>query len=176
MKTSITILSMMVLSSFVFMGGCLEKLTVVNFDYTTEAVFQTESYDAPGDYNFGETTLTSGLKEELSKNGTNIDNLDELKLRSAEVAIENPDQNFDNISKLELYISADGNPEVIIASSNPVPKGANKVSLTVNSNENLMNYIKATTFSYRIAGTSTGKLDPMKLTVKAIWKIKASAK
>jgi hypothetical protein len=176
MKTSITILSMMVLSSFIFMGGCLEKLTTVNFDYTTEAVFNTESHDAPGDYDLGETTLTSGLKEELSKNGTDIDNLDELMLKSAEVVIENPSQNFDNISKLELYISADGSPEIIIASSNPVPKGANSVALTVNSTENLMNYIKATTFSYRIAGTTTGKLEPMKLTAKAIWKIKASAK
>lgn len=176
MRKSIKFLTMMTIASFIFMGGCLEKLTSVDFDYPTEGIIATEAHNAPGDYDFGETTLTSSLKEELSKNNTNIDLLDELVLKTASITIENPDQNFDNISKLELYISADGNPETIIASLNPVPKGSNSVTLSVNSNENLVKYIQATTFTYRVVGTTTGPLDAMNLKIAAIWKIKASAK
>lgn len=167
----------MTLASFIFMGGCLSKFTSVDFDYTTEALIQTEAFSTTGPQTLGETVLTSGLKDELEKNNTSIDLLDELNLKSATVTIDNDSTaNFDNIDLVELYLSADGQPEVLIASKNPVGKGLNTIQLDVNSTENLANYIKANSFTYKIKGTNNAPLTPMTLKASVIWKIKASAK
>jgi hypothetical protein len=102
--------------------------------------------------------------------------LDELTLRSAKVSITDSTLNFNSIEKIELYIAADGNPEVLIASKNPVLDDQNNLILTVNSNENLANYIKANTFTYRVKGVSSGPIPAMNLKADVIWTIKASAK
>ncbi|MBL7837441.1 MAG: hypothetical protein JNM67_07995 [Bacteroidetes bacterium] len=167
----------MAISSFVFMGGCLSKYTSVNFDYTTEAQIETAAVTSVGTQTFGETVMNSELKAELEKNNTSLDLLDELKLKSATVTITN-DSNarFDNVEMIELWLSADGMPEVMIASKNPVPDGLNTINLNVNSSENLANYIKANSFTYRVKGTNSGPLSPMTLKANVIWEIKASAK
>lgn len=162
--------------SVLTMGGCLEKLTSVNFDYTTKATIPVEAIEAPGEYVIGESVLTSTLKEELEKNNTSLDLLDELTLRSAKVSISDSTLNFNSIEKIELYISADGSPEVLIASKNPVLDNLNNIELTVNSSENLANYIKATTFTYRVKGVSSGPIPAMDLNADVVWTIKASAK
>lgn len=178
MNTSIKILSFMVLSSFIFMGGCLKKLTTANFDYTTQGSFKTENVDQSGEFTLGETTLTSTLKDELSKNNTSLDLIDALTLRSAEITIEEASavKNFNSIEKAELYISTDDLPEVLLATINPVPQDVQTVSFVVSNSENLMNYLKGTTFTITAKGKTTGPIAPMDLKVKAIWTIKASAK
>lgn len=177
MKNTIKTLAFMAIASFVFMGGCLSKYTSVNFDYTTEASIQTSELTTVGSQTFGETVLTSGLKDELEKNNTSLDLLDELKLKSANVTIENDSlANFDNVEMIELWLSSDGMPEVLIASKNPVADGLNSISLDVNSTENLANYIKANAFTYKIKGTNSGPMSAMTLKANVVWEIKASAK
>lgn len=159
------------------MGGCLSKFTAVNFDYNTEASIQTLPLPQPGNHTFGESVLTSTLKEELEENNTSIDLLDELKLKTATISFENDSQaNFDNVENIQIWLAADGQPEVLIASKNPVEDGKNSITLDVNNSDNLANYLKATTFTYRIKGTSTGPLQKMDLKANVTWNIKASAK
>lgn len=177
MKNTLNTLLITVLSSFVFMGGCLSKYTSVNFDYPTEGSIQTSAITSTGSQTFGETVLTSGLKAELEKNNTSLDLLDELKLKSATITIENDSlANFNNVEMIELYLSADGQPEVLIASKNPVSDGLNTITLDVNSTENLANYIKANSFTYKVKGTNSGPLAAMSLKASVVWTIKASAK
>lgn len=176
MSTTIKTIAFLVVTSFVFMGGCLSKLTSVNFDYPTEGVMMTDEQAAAGTYTFGETVVTSDLKKQLEDNGTTLDLLDELKLKTAKINIEDDTiATFDNIDRVELWLAADQNPEVLIASK-AVTKGLHSVSLDVNTNENLANYLKATTFTYRIKGTSNSAIPAMKLKVAAVWTVKASAK
>jgi len=177
MKNTLKTLLITVLSSFVFMGGCLTKYTSVNFDYTTEGIIQTSALTTTGNQTFGETVLTSGLKAELEKNNTSLDLLDELKLKSASITIENDSMaNFNNVEMIELWLAADGQPDVLIATKNPVTDGFNTIVLDVNSTENLANYIKATSFTYKVKGTNSGPLAAMSLKASVIWTIKASAK
>lgn len=177
MKNTLKTLVFLTISSLVFMGGCLSKYTSVKFDYTTTASIQTAAFTTTGDQTFGEKVLNSDLKAEMEKNNTSLDLLDELKLKSATVKIENDSTaNFDNVEKVELWLSADNMPEVLIASKNPVPDGVNFVSLDVNSTENLANYLKANSFTYKIKGRNSGPLAAMQLKAEVIWDVKASAK
>jgi hypothetical protein len=103
--------------------------------------------------------------------------LDELKLKSVAISFTNDStSNFNDIENIEFYLSADGNPEVLVASKNPVLDKQNSLNLDINSSENLANYLKANTFTYRIKGTNTAALPAKSLNVKAIWTVKASAK
>ena len=155
----------------------LDKFTAVNFDYKTETVIQTNALPVSGTQVFGESVITSTLKDELEKNNTSIDLLDELKLKSIVISHEGDSSaNFDNVDNIEFWLAADGNPEVLIASKNPVADGQNSITLDVNNNENLVNYIKATTFTYRIKGTNSAPLPPMNLKANVVFAVKASAK
>lgn len=177
MKYTFQTLFAITASSFMFMGGCLQKLTTLNIDYPTEGTVQTSALTSTGTQTFGETVLTSGLKAELEKNNTSLDLLDELKLKSAKISIENDTtQNFDNVENIELYVAADQQKEVLIASANNIPDGSRSVVLNVNSSENLANYIKANTFTYRIKGTNSAAIPAMTLKANVVWAIKASAK
>lgn len=177
MKNTLNTLLVLAVSSFVFMGGCLSKYTSVKFDYATEGTIQTNAITTSGAQTLGETVLTSGLKSELEKNNTSLDLLDGLTLKSASVSIENDSTaNFNNIEMVELYLSSDGLPEVLIASKNPVADGLNTINLDVNSTENLANYIKANAFTYKVKGTSSGPIPAMTLKANVVWNIKASAK
>lgn len=176
MSTIVKTIAFTVVASFVFMGGCISKLTSVNFDYPTEGVVMTDEQTATGTHTLGETVVTSDLKKQLEDNGTSLDLLDELKLRSAKFTIEDDTLGtFDNIDKIELWLAADQNPEVLIASK-VVTKGLHSLSLDVNTNENLANYLKSATFTYRIKGTNNAPLPAKKLKVEAVWTVKASSK
>lgn len=179
MKYTLQSLAALTISSFIFMGGCVTKLTTVDFDYSANAVVETSEFTATGTHTLGETTTTSTLKEELEKNNTNLDLLDQLTLKTVSVSIDlsnNPDLNFDGISGLELYISADNQPEVLIASKASIEPGSTEVILDVNSNEDLKPYLSANTFTYRMKGTNTLPIPAMTLNVHASCNVQASAK
>ncbi len=177
MNTTLKTLAFLSIASFVFMGGCLKKLVKVNFDYHTEAEIETDSHMIIGPLTFGESVVTSTLQKELEDNNASLDMLDELKLKSASVSILNdPLANFDNVEKVELWISADGQPEILLASKMPVPDALNSVDLDVNNGDNLANYLRSPTFTYRISGLNTGPLYPMTLKINAVWDVHASGK
>lgn len=161
----------------VSMVSCLDKFVSANFDYTTETDIMINGLSTIGDHTFGSSVVTSGLKDELEKNNTSLDLLDELNLKSAEVTISgDSNSNFDAIEKVELYLSADGQPEVMIASKNPVPDGQTTLMLDVNNTENLANYIKSNTFTYTVKGRTSAPLHTSILKAKVVWAVKASAK
>jgi hypothetical protein len=177
MNTTLKTVAFLTVASIVFMGGCVKKLTTFGFDYSTKGRVSTNAFPTPGTHTLGETKMTSDLDSFVKAQGTSLDMLDELKIKSAIVTIEEPSGgNFDNCQNVDLWISADGSPEILIASKNPIPKGVSTVSLDLNSTENLANYLKAKEFTYRIKGTNTGDLPAMTMKVDAIWHAKASKK
>ncbi|MES2618570.1 MAG: hypothetical protein V4613_11870 [Bacteroidota bacterium] len=175
MKTAISTLSIAVISAFVFMGGCVQKITTINMNYPTEANVQTQILPTTGNQSFGSVVVTSDLKKELEKNNTSLDLLDELKLKSAVISIDST-KNFNDVESIEFWLSADGLPTIKVASKNPVADDVMSISLDVSSSEDLSAYIKSTTFNYEIKGTNSAPLPVMDLKIKAVWGIKASAK
>jgi hypothetical protein len=67
MKNTIKLFSVIFISSFLSMGGCVSQITTVNFDYPTETTIETVALNNVGPQTFGESVLTSSLKAELEK-------------------------------------------------------------------------------------------------------------
>lgn len=178
MKHTLSVLAIVCLSAFIFMGGCIQNITTIKFDYNSEVTFITDSLTTMGPQIFGSSVDSSELMAEIEKNGTTLDNIDELKLKSATIAYTLPDstKNFDAIESFELWISTTGLPSVKVASKNPVLDGTFIVKFDINSTENLLNYVKATSFSYEVKGVNSKQLPPLDLKVNAVFEIKASAK
>ena len=178
LKTTVKTLAIVCIASFVFMGGCLKKLTSVKFNYHSEATFITDSLSTVGNQTFGSSVVTSDLKKEVEDNGSSIDMLDELKLKSAELSFTGPDsaKKFDDVESFELWLSATGLPTIKLASKNPVANGLSTVKLDVSNNDDLVQYIKATTFTYEVKGKNSAALLPVHLKINAEFEAKASAK
>ena len=178
MKTKITSLAIAIFSSVLFMGGCLEKITAVDFNYTTSAQLKSDSLKTVGFQSIDTVVLKSDLEKELKDNGTSLDLLDELTLKSATIGFSSPvtGDNFDKIDAVELWVYTTTLPPLKLASKNPVGKGLNTVDLDVASTANLEEYLKSESYTIEAKGSNNAPLGPMNLTVTANWNIKASAK
>ncbi len=178
MKTKITSLAIAVFSSVLFMGGCLEKITAVDFNYTTTVQLKSDSLKTVGYQSIDTVVLKSDLESELKKNGTTLDLLDELTLKSASVSYTTPvaGENFDKVDAVELWVFTATLPPLKLASKLPIGKGSTKVDLDVASSANLEEYLKSESYTIESKGTNNSPLGPMDLTVSATWNIKASAK
>ena len=178
MKNTIKTFAAIVITSFIMMGGCVEKLVKVDFDYTSSGDFKTTVLPTTGNNTFGSSVVTSELKQKVEENGASLNDLDELKLKSASVAFKTPTQtdNFNGVENIEIWISADGLAPIKLASKTGVADGLTSVSLDVNTTDNLANYIKATTFTYEIKGTNSEPLPAMDLKVITTYNVKASKK
>lgn len=166
------------LLAFILIGfaACDKKFTSVNFDYKTEGTIQSNAFPSTGTHTFGEMVLNSDLEAELQKNNASLDLLDELRLKSIEISTLDSGSNFDPIESLEIWLEAPGKPEVLIAGKNPVPDGLTTVEMEVSNGDNLQDYLKGESFTYRIKGTNSGPVAAMNLKIKAVWGVKASAK
>ncbi len=178
MKTKLATLAIAVFASVLFMGGCVQKITSVNFSYTTTGKLHSDSLKTTGFQTIDTVVLKSDLEAELKKNGTTLDLLDELTLKSATVEFTAPTatDNFDKIDNVELWITAPTLPAVKLASKNPVAKGNTIVYLDIYSTSNLEAYLKSSSFGLEVRGTNNAPLNPMDLTATAVWNVKASAK
>lgn len=178
MKTKITSLAIAIFSSVLFMGGCLEKITAVDFTYTTSAQLKSDSLKTVGFQSIDTVVLKSDLEAELKDNGTSLDLLDELTIKSATIGFSAPvtGDNFDKIDGVELWVYTATLPPLKLASKNPVGKGLNTVDLDVASTANLEEYLKSETYTIEAKGSNNAPLGPMNLLVTATWNIKASAK
>lgn len=178
MKTKLTSLAIAIFSSVLFMGGCLEKITSVDFTYTTSAQLKSDSLKTVGSQSIDTVVLKSDLESELKDNGTSLDALDELTLKAASIGFTAPvtGDNFDKIDAVELWVFTPTLPPLKLASKNPVGKGLTKVDLDVASSSNLEEYLKSESYTLQAIGTNNAPLGPMNLTVNATWSIKASAK
>ncbi|HHB52757.1 MAG TPA: hypothetical protein ENK75_06970 [Saprospiraceae bacterium] len=100
--------------------------------------------------------ITTNINNELSSKNSKKEYLNTAKLKEINIkAIDPNDQDFGFLKKLEIYISADGLPELKIAEKLDIPVGNGpELSLDVYSNLDLANYIKKDQFNLRVRATS----------------------
>jgi hypothetical protein len=178
MKTIISTLTIAVFASFLFMGGCVKKLTSVDIEYTTDGSIVTDSLRSTGYQTVDTVVVKSDLDSTMQKNGTSLDKISEIKLKSAKVSFTMPDvtKNFDKIDMVELWLTAPSLPAVKLAFKDPVAKGTSICDLNVSNTTDLTAYLKSPVFAFEVRGSNNAKLGPMDLTVLAVWSVKAQLK
>lgn len=93
-------------------------------------------------------TIQTNSEETFRNNNTRAELVKDVTLNKLTLSITSPtDENFDFLRKIEIYISSEGEPEVMIAHLEEVPKGKSSIEL-VSTNAKLDRYIKSS--SYRI--------------------------
>lgn len=104
--------------------------------------------------------------QEFRNQGYSKDQVDSVHISSFTMAIQSPQgANFDFLSSIRFYASADGLPEVLIAELDPVPRGVSTLELVVDSTLELRPYVIAP--SVTITTSATGTRPPDETTVNA---------
>ncbi len=135
-----------------------EKIKVdVSFDLNLpSAKLYIDTISQFGNINLAATTIQSNLQKTLDDNNANLDDIQSISLKRAELTMINPGtQNFNIISKMYGSMSATGLAETQVAYLDPVP--SNVTEITLNSDgADLVEYLKKSEVNFRVSGVTTG--------------------
>ncbi|WP_419212818.1 hypothetical protein ACNR9Q_01515 [Maribacter sp. X9] len=128
----------------------LDELTKFDIEYNQRVTIPSSAgVDLPFDVFTPETETNSESKFEV--NDTRKDLIEEIKLTELEMVIISPsDADFSFLNSVEVYISADGLDEILVASLDEVPANAGGTILLNTEDKDLKEYIKKDEFSLRL--------------------------
>lgn len=132
-------------------GSCdkIDELTKFDVEYTTSFTVPSSSLiDLPLDITTPETTTNS--ESTFENNDTRSDLVESVKLTELRLDLITPsDGDFNFLNEIEIYITADDLPEVLIASRVDIPaNNSRSIELEVENTE-LKEYIKKETYTLR---------------------------
>lgn len=131
--------------------GCkkLHDLTVFDIETSSEIVIpSTVGINLP--FTLYTNDVETNSKSTFENNDTRSDLIDEITLTSCDLVITDPSNgNFDFLKSIEIYISADGQPEILLAQRQDIQDGiGNTLSLEV-TKKDLTEYLKSDQFDMR---------------------------
>ncbi len=146
-----------------FFAGCskLKQIANINVDipYTAQIAIPPLSVDTAGaalpagglSISLPSVSFATNSAQYIAQYHTAANMIINVDLESLSLQLAAPaNQNFDFLDSVQLYISADGQPEVMVAWLYSVPKGQSTINLSTNKNVNLKNYFVKTTMTYRL--------------------------
>ncbi len=153
--------------------GCLKKDSLIQLaDVTFSHTYDQEVSANTGLPNASDTVISSpfpinnyalppyafatNIGQIASDNNTSSEKLVSVKVDSLILSVTAPPNlTLDFVKNLKLYISADGQPEVLAAEKDPVPAGQRTVALDIRAGE-LKPYFQQDTVRLRIVASLTG--------------------
>ncbi len=130
----------------------------VNIPYSQQVeVPRVDGYDYGTPIPFGGVNLpfpaipvVTNAKDYLVQYHTNANKVVSVSLKSLTLDIVSPaSENFDFLDNVQLYLSAPGLPEQLLAYQNAIPKGATTVAVTTAGDFNLKEYFLKDTMYIR---------------------------
>lgn len=95
--------------------------------------------------------IETNSNQEFQNNNTRADLVKDVKLESLKLTITDPeDKTFSFLKSIKIYISADGVPEIELASQENINSTTNTLDLET-TNEKLDPYVKASSYNLRTA-------------------------
>ena len=95
--------------------------------------------------------METNSESTFAVNDTRKDLIEEIKLTDLELVMISPEEaDFSFLNSIEVYISADGLEEILIANLDEVPEDAGNVITLDTSDTDLKEYIKKDEFSLRL--------------------------
>jgi hypothetical protein len=89
--------------------------------------------------------VNTNSEAEFSNNDTRADLVKDVSLDKLKLTLTDPNQNFDFLKDIDIYISNDANEELRLAYYNDIPLGQNAIELT-STGAKLDKYLKASTY------------------------------
>lgn len=137
------------------LGACevINKLTQFDIPYTTTFTIPATPLSGLGvPINLATPPVRNDNEQKYKSNNTAVNMIEEVSLKELELTILNPaGEDFSFLEEAEVFIKADGLPEVSIASKNPVPATADGKLVFDVSGANLKEYIQAQEFTLRVS-------------------------
>lgn len=139
--------------SLVFLTlGCdkIDELTKFDMDYNTSVVIES-SVGVNLPFNVVTPQIETNSESEFAVNDTRKDLIEEIKLKSVDLTITSPEkEDFSFLESIEIYISAAGLDEILIASLEMIPENTGNVLQLDTVDTDLKEYIKKDEFSLRL--------------------------
>ncbi|SFR53501.1 hypothetical protein [Maribacter stanieri] len=128
----------------------IDELTKFDMEYSQRATIPSSTgINLPFDVFTPEMETNS--ESTFAVNDTRKDLIEEIKLTDLELVIISPEEaDFSFLNSIEMYISADGLEEILIANLDEVPEDAGNVITLDTSDTDLKEYIKKDEFSLRL--------------------------
>jgi hypothetical protein len=157
---------MIFLAATAFMAitaGCnkIKQLANINADipYNVQVNVPLVAQDTPGtvlpsgglSLPFPTVSFATNSQQYLSQYGTAANMVLNVYLKTLALQITSPaSQNFDYLDSVQLYISANSQPEMLAAWAYNIPKGQSTLNFTTNTEVNLKNYFIQDTIYFRL--------------------------
>ncbi len=146
-----TIFGFLALAIFTFLAdSCklLDKLTQFDINYSTDFVVPTGSLvNLPID--LGQDELTTNSAQTYENNNTSTDHIKEVHLKSLALTITSPSGvNFSFLKSAQIFLSASGLPEKMVASIDNNTSTSTTINLTP-TGDDLKDYLAKSSFTLR---------------------------
>src|SRR5687768_1841620 len=117
--------------------------------------------------------VSTNSEAEFANNDTRADLVKDVSLDNLKLTLADPNQNFDFLKDIEIFISNDQNEELRIAFYNDIPLGQNAIELT-STGAKLDKYLKAPSYKI-ITKARLRKAIANDITIKANMRFKVTA-
>lgn len=136
---------------FLLIAGCKKDKLTITFNISDSFDFTLESgsiINLPIDILTPDVTTNSG--GEFEQNDTRADKVQEIKLNELKLSITSPSgKTFSFLKDMEIFISADGLSEKLVASGYDIKSSSSVINLNC-STDNFAEYIKKESYKIRI--------------------------
>ncbi|MDB2606722.1 hypothetical protein N9Y48_02960 [Zobellia sp.] len=143
---------LLILTVFVAFVSCdkLDDLTKFNIDYTAEVTIPSSTgIDLP--FDLVTPDMETNSDSEFEVNDTRKDLIESIKLTKLQLVITSPENgDFSFLKSLDVYISAEGLDEILIASKDDVESNMGGILDMDLQDIDLKEYIKADSFNLRL--------------------------
>jgi hypothetical protein len=138
--------------SIVIGMGCkqVDKLTQFNMEYNAEVVIPSSAgINLP--FNLFTPDIESNSESTFAVNDTRKDLIEEIQLTSLGLTLASPpDRDFGFLKSIEIFVSADGHSEVMVAWKRDIPENTGQFLALETTGTDLKEYIKADEFKLRV--------------------------
>lgn len=144
-------------------AGCnkVKQLADINVDipYSSQVNILASTYDSLGfvlpaggaSLSLPPVPVVTNSQQYISEYKTSTDKILDVDLKSLALQIVSPpNHNFDFLDNVQVYISSNTLPEVLVASQDIVPKGSTTLNLNTQADVNLKSYFVQDTIYFRL--------------------------
>ena len=130
--------------------SCKKKLTEFYIDYTSEAIIPA-TVPIASPFNIWTPEQTTNSEFEFEVNNTNKERIRSIILEKLNITITSPtNQNFGFLKDVDIYISAEGLGEELLAFKHNIPESAGKELICEVTKKDVQAYIKQDVFKVKL--------------------------